>query len=211
MNSRSVPWWGTVSSAASPVVLAGAWMIAASLQPRPYDPVVDAVSARDGATDRWVMTLAFVLAGACRHRDRAGAAAGPHGGAADHVGRAGWAGGARARGGAGPLAVRGGQVVPSSGDGDGTLPARSRVRVRPMGENASTISSARTVSSPGPGWGLSSPIARLHRGAARGGPRAQPRRRLTAAGPAAGRDRDRNLGAYRPGIGQVHLVGPLRA
>ncbi len=42
-------------------------MIAASLQSSTYDPVADTVSALagTGATDRWVMTLAFAMAGAC--------------------------------------------------------------------------------------------------------------------------------------------------
>lgn len=67
MNARRVPWWGTVSSAAPPVLLAAGWTIAAFLQARPYNPVTDTVSslAGIGATDRWVMTLAFALAGAC--------------------------------------------------------------------------------------------------------------------------------------------------
>jgi hypothetical membrane protein len=67
MNMRDVPWWGIVSSAAPPVLLAAGWTIAASLQSRPYGPVADTVSALAGigATDRWVMTLAFVMAGAC--------------------------------------------------------------------------------------------------------------------------------------------------
>jgi len=67
MNVRDVPWWGSVSSAAPPVVLAAGWMIAASLQSRPYDPVADTVSALagTGTIDRWVMTLAFAMVGAC--------------------------------------------------------------------------------------------------------------------------------------------------
>lgn len=67
MSTRDVPWWGIASSAVPPVALAAGWTIAASLQSRPYDPVADTVSALagTGATDRWVMTLAFVLAGAC--------------------------------------------------------------------------------------------------------------------------------------------------
>jgi hypothetical protein len=67
MSVRDVPWWGTVSSAAPPVVLAAGWTVAAFLQSRPYDPVADTVSALagTGATDRWVMTLAFAIAGAC--------------------------------------------------------------------------------------------------------------------------------------------------
>ncbi len=67
MNTRTVPWWAIVSSAAPPVLLAAGWMTAAFLQSRPYDPVADTVSALAGigATDRWVMTLAFALAGGC--------------------------------------------------------------------------------------------------------------------------------------------------
>ena len=44
----------------------GGWTVAASLQPR-YDPVADTVSAlaAQGATDRWVMTLTFLLVGGC--------------------------------------------------------------------------------------------------------------------------------------------------
>ena len=44
----------------------GGWTVAASLQPQ-YDPVADTVSAlaAQGATDRWVMTLTFVLVGCC--------------------------------------------------------------------------------------------------------------------------------------------------
>ena len=64
---RRVPWWGVVSSAAAPVLLVGGWMVAAGLQPRPFDAVSGTVSAlaAQGAADRWVMTLAFVIVGAC--------------------------------------------------------------------------------------------------------------------------------------------------
>ncbi len=67
MNARAMPWWGTVVSAVPPVLLAAGWTVAASRQSRPYDPVADTVSALAGigATDRWVMTLAFALAGGC--------------------------------------------------------------------------------------------------------------------------------------------------
>jgi hypothetical protein len=59
---RDVPWWGVVSSAATPLVLVGGWTIAASLQPLPVDPVAGTVSALAavGAADRWVMTLTFL-------------------------------------------------------------------------------------------------------------------------------------------------------
>ena len=62
-----MPWWGVVSSAASPVLLIGGWTIAAMLQPRSFNPVADTVSALAavGATDRWVMTLAFLVVGVC--------------------------------------------------------------------------------------------------------------------------------------------------
>jgi hypothetical membrane protein len=61
-----VPWWGVVSSAAAPVLLVGGWTVAASLQPR-FDPVADTVSAlaAPDATDRWVMTLTFLVVGGC--------------------------------------------------------------------------------------------------------------------------------------------------
>jgi hypothetical protein len=64
---RAVPWWGVVSSAAAPVLMAGGWTIAAALQPHSYDPVSDTVSALAalGAADRWVMTLTFVVVSAC--------------------------------------------------------------------------------------------------------------------------------------------------
>jgi hypothetical membrane protein len=62
---RGVAWWGAISAVAAPVLLIGGWTVAAGLQPR-FDPVADTVSALAaiGATDRWVMNLAFVLVGA---------------------------------------------------------------------------------------------------------------------------------------------------
>ena len=67
MALRGVPWWGVVSSAAAPVLLVAAWTVAAGLQPRSFDVVGGTVSAlaADGAAYRWVMTLAFAVAGAC--------------------------------------------------------------------------------------------------------------------------------------------------
>jgi hypothetical membrane protein len=63
---RDVPWWGVVSAAAAPVLMVGGWTIAADLQPR-FDPVTDTVSAlaAQGAADRWVMTLTFLVVGIC--------------------------------------------------------------------------------------------------------------------------------------------------
>jgi len=62
-----VPWWGVVSSAASPLVLIGGWTVAARLQPPSFDPVADTVSALAalGAADRWLMSLVFVVVGVC--------------------------------------------------------------------------------------------------------------------------------------------------
>ncbi len=62
-----VPWWGVASSAAAPVVLFVGWMIGAWLQAGRYDPVRQTVSvlAAHGAADRWVMTLTFIVVGAC--------------------------------------------------------------------------------------------------------------------------------------------------
>ena len=64
---RGVPWWGVISSAAAPVLLVGGWKLAAALQPGSYDEMTRTVSAlaSEGAADRWVMTSAFVLVGAC--------------------------------------------------------------------------------------------------------------------------------------------------
>jgi hypothetical protein len=64
---RAVPWWGVASSAVAPVLMVAGWTVAAGLQPRPYNPVADTVSAlaAPGAADRWVMTLTFVVVGIC--------------------------------------------------------------------------------------------------------------------------------------------------
>lgn len=64
---RDVPWWGVVSSAVAPVLLVGGWTVAAGLQPGSFNAVVGTISslAAEGATDRWVMTLALAGVGAC--------------------------------------------------------------------------------------------------------------------------------------------------
>ena len=63
---RRVAWWGVISAVAAPVLLIGGWTVAAGLQPR-FDPVTDTISALAavGMTDRWVMTLTFLLVGVC--------------------------------------------------------------------------------------------------------------------------------------------------
>ena len=67
VSMRGVPWWGIVSSAATPVLLVSGWMIAADLQPQPFDPFRQSVSslAGAGADERWVMTLAFIVVAGC--------------------------------------------------------------------------------------------------------------------------------------------------
>jgi hypothetical protein len=64
---RNVPWWGVLSSALGPALLVGGWTVATRLQPPSFDPVTDTVSALAavGAADRWVMTLTFLVVGAC--------------------------------------------------------------------------------------------------------------------------------------------------
>jgi hypothetical membrane protein len=64
---RGVPWWGVVSAAAAPVLMVTGWTVAAGLQPHSFDQVSQPVSALAavGATDRWVMTLTFLIVGAC--------------------------------------------------------------------------------------------------------------------------------------------------
>lgn len=67
VSVRGVPWWGVVSSASAPLLMVGGWTVAAALQPHSYNQVADTVSAlaAPGAADRWVMTLTFLVVGAC--------------------------------------------------------------------------------------------------------------------------------------------------
>jgi hypothetical membrane protein len=57
----------TISSALAPVALIGGFMLGAAAQPASYNSARDTISAlaARGATDRWIMTTAFVLLGAC--------------------------------------------------------------------------------------------------------------------------------------------------
>jgi hypothetical membrane protein len=63
---RGVAWWGVISAVGAPVLLVGGWTLAAGLQPH-FDPVSGTVSALAaiGATDRWVMSLTFLIVGLC--------------------------------------------------------------------------------------------------------------------------------------------------
>ena len=66
MQTRT-PWWAVLSSAAAPVALIGGWTLAGRRQPAGYDGTVETISALAalGATDRWVMTAALLVVGAC--------------------------------------------------------------------------------------------------------------------------------------------------
>jgi hypothetical membrane protein len=66
-DAKDVPQWGVLAAAAAPVLLVGGWTLAAARQPPTYDPRTDTLSAlaAEGAVDRWIMTLAFVVIGLC--------------------------------------------------------------------------------------------------------------------------------------------------
>ncbi|HSZ38704.1 MAG TPA: DUF998 domain-containing protein [Trebonia sp.] len=55
------------SAALSPLFMVGGWLVAEALQPPSYSPVRSTVSglAGLGGTDRWIMTSALILVGAC--------------------------------------------------------------------------------------------------------------------------------------------------
>lgn len=91
MGNR-IPWWAVASAGSAPVLLAGGWTLAGSLQPAGYDPVRDTISAlaAQGAADRWVMTSALLGLGACHLLTAAGL------GPARRLGRAVLAGGGAA-------------------------------------------------------------------------------------------------------------------
>ncbi len=63
---HGVPWWGVASAVVAPVLLVSGWTLAAGLQRGGYNAVAGTVSALAayGAADRWVMTVAFLAAGA---------------------------------------------------------------------------------------------------------------------------------------------------
>ncbi len=62
---RTPPWWAVVSAIAAPVVVVGAWTVAAAVQPAGYDAVHDTISAlaRHGAAHRLIMTAGLALLG----------------------------------------------------------------------------------------------------------------------------------------------------
>ena len=62
-----MPWWGVASSVLAPLVLISGWMIAADLQPHPFDEVRRSISAlgADGMPYRWVIAVALIGVGVC--------------------------------------------------------------------------------------------------------------------------------------------------
>jgi hypothetical membrane protein len=59
--------WAVASAALSPVATMGGWLVAEALQPPSYSPLRSTISglAGLGATDRWIMTIALLMVGAC--------------------------------------------------------------------------------------------------------------------------------------------------
>ena len=64
---RPARWFVLVCTGLSPVLLVGGWLIADPLQPASYSPVRQTVSvlAGYGGTDRWIVTSALFVIGAC--------------------------------------------------------------------------------------------------------------------------------------------------
>jgi hypothetical membrane protein len=74
-NDR-VRQWTVISAGLSPVLATGGWLVADAVQPASYSPVGTTISvmAGDGGTDRWIMTAALFLVGACQFVTAAGLA-----------------------------------------------------------------------------------------------------------------------------------------
>jgi hypothetical protein len=71
-----VPGWAVVSALLSPVLATGGWLVADAVQPASYSPIRKTVSVLAGhaGTDRWIMTGALFLVGACQLVTAAGLA-----------------------------------------------------------------------------------------------------------------------------------------
>jgi hypothetical membrane protein len=63
-----VPRWTVVAAGLSPVLATSGWLIADAVQPASYSPIRKTVSVLAGhaGTDRWIMTAALLLVGACQ-------------------------------------------------------------------------------------------------------------------------------------------------
>jgi len=64
---QAVPYWTIVSAGLSPILLVGAWLVADMRQPDTYSPVRQTISVLAGhaGSDRWIVTGAVFLVGAC--------------------------------------------------------------------------------------------------------------------------------------------------
>jgi hypothetical membrane protein len=73
-SGRAVPRWAMASAALSPLVMIGGWLAADALQPPSYSPLRSTVSGLSGlgGTDRWIMTSALIVVGACYFTTAAG-------------------------------------------------------------------------------------------------------------------------------------------
>jgi hypothetical membrane protein len=70
----TVPGWVMASAALSPLFMIGGWLAAEAFQPPSYSPLRSTVSGLSGlgGTDRWIMTSALILVGACYFATAAG-------------------------------------------------------------------------------------------------------------------------------------------
>jgi hypothetical membrane protein len=66
-SGASLARWAVVSTILAPLTMVGAWLVAEALQPPSYSPLRSSISglAMIGATDRWIVTGALFLVGAC--------------------------------------------------------------------------------------------------------------------------------------------------
>jgi len=75
-SRRPVPSWAVVSAGLAPVLATGGWLVADAVQPASYSPIGKTISVMSGraGTDRWIMTGALLLVGACQLVTAAGLA-----------------------------------------------------------------------------------------------------------------------------------------
>lgn len=66
-HTATVRRYVIVSATLAPIALIGGWTWAAARQPQAYSPTRDTISAlaARGASDRWIMTAALAILGAC--------------------------------------------------------------------------------------------------------------------------------------------------
>jgi hypothetical membrane protein len=64
---ESLARWALASTALAPLAMIAAWLVAEAAQPPAYSPLQSSISglAALGATDRWIVTDALFLVGAC--------------------------------------------------------------------------------------------------------------------------------------------------